>query len=155
MIRSFSLSLPISLKRHFGLFLGSTVAIISLLAISPPLREVQAQVAAEDHKILVRADVQEADSETGIITARGNVQVNYPARKLQATAAIAQYYTKERRLILTGNVYVLQEGNSIRAEKMIYSIDEGRFIATPKQDQQVESIYIIPEAPESRESASN
>ena len=151
-----SLPFPIRLKRHLGLFLGSTVAIISILAISPPqLREVQAQVPAEENRIVVRADVQEADSETGIITARGNVQVNYPAQKLQATAAQAQYYTRERRLILIGNVYVLQEGNSIRAEKMIYSIDDGRFIATPKQDRQVESIYIIPESPESSESASN
>lgn len=96
----------------------------------------------------VRSDIQEANSRTGVITARGNVQVNYPARKIQATAAQAQYFSRERRLVLSGNVYVLQEGNSMRAETMTYLVDEGRFIATPQANQQVESIYLVtdPEA---------
>jgi len=91
----------------------------------------------------VRSDIQEANSRTGVITARGNVQVNYPARRIQATAAQAQYFSKERRLVMTGNVYVLQEGNSMRAETMTYLVDEGRFVATPQANQQVESIYIV------------
>jgi lipopolysaccharide export system protein LptA len=96
--------------------------------------------------LTVRSDIQEANSETGVVTARGNVQVNYPARQLQATAAQAQYFSRERRLVLTGNVYVLQKGNSTRAETMTYLVDEGRLIATPKSERQVESIYIIPES---------
>ena len=39
--------------------------------------------------------------------------------------------------------YVLQEGNSIQGENITYLIDEGRFIATPKTNGQVESIYIV------------
>lgn len=93
----------------------------------------------------VRSDVQEANSETGVITARGNVQINYPAQQMQATAAQAQYFSRERRLVLSGNVYVLQKGNSMRAETMTYSIDEGRFIAMPSAGQQVEALYIVPE----------
>jgi len=96
-----------------------------------------------DNALTVRSDIQEANSDTGIITARGNVKVYYPARQIQATATQAQYFSKERRLVLTGNVYVLQNGNSMRAENMTYLIDQGHFIATPKGDQQVESIYII------------
>jgi len=65
------------------------------------------------------------------------------ARKMQATSAQAQYFSRERRLVMTGNVYVLQEGNSIRAETMTYLVDEGRFIATPQTSQQVESIYLV------------
>ena len=93
--------------------------------------------------ITLKSDVQESNSQTGIITARGNVQINYPAHQIQATAAQAQYFSRERRLILTGNVYVIQDGNSMRAESMTYLIDEGRFVATPKSDRQVESTYII------------
>ena len=48
--------------------------------------------------------------------------------------------------MLSGNVYVLQEGNSMRAETMTYLVDEGRFIATPQSNQQVESIYIVKES---------
>jgi len=93
----------------------------------------------------VRSDVQEANSETGVITARGNVQINYPAQQLQATAAQAQYFRSERRLVLTGNVYVLQGENSIRAEKVTYLLEEGRFVATPKEEQQVTSTYVVPQ----------
>ena len=93
--------------------------------------------------ITLKSDVQESNSQTGVITARGNVQIDYPARQIQATAAQAQYFSRERRLILTGNVYVIQDGNSMRAESMTYLIDEGRFVATPKSDRQVESTYII------------
>ncbi|MEG3436447.1 LptA/OstA family protein [Pannus brasiliensis CCIBt3594] len=95
----------------------------------------------------VRSDIQEANSKTGVITARGNVQVYYPARKIQATAAQAQYFSRERRLVMTGNVYVLQEGNSIRSETITYLVDEGRFIATPQTSQQVESIYLVQDNP--------
>ncbi len=95
--------------------------------------------------LTVKSDVQEANSETGIITARGNVFVNYPARNIQATAAQAQYFSQERRLVLNGNVQLIQDGNTIRAETMTYLIDEGRFIATPQNQRQVESVYLIEE----------
>ena len=121
--------------------------IISLSAIAPNLAPslVNAQVSPAAGAITLRSDIQESNSETGVITAKGNVQINYPARKIQATAAQAQYFSRERRLVLTGNVYVLQAGNSMRAETMTYLIDEGRFIATPKSDRQVESTYIVTE----------
>ncbi|MEL6496043.1 MAG: LptA/OstA family protein [Cyanobacteria bacterium J06623_7] len=93
--------------------------------------------------IALKSDIQESNSQTGVITARGNVQIDYPARQIKATAAQAQYFSRERLLILTGNVYVLQAGNSLRAEEITYLIDEGKFIAKPQSDRQVESTYII------------
>jgi lipopolysaccharide export system protein LptA len=107
--------------------------------------QVKAQSAIPKQPLTVRSDVQEANSETGVITARGNVYINYPARDLQATSTQAQYFSRERRLVLTGNVYVLQQGNTMRAETMTYLIDEGRFIATPETKQQVESVYLVDE----------
>ena len=104
-----------------------------------------AQNLADNGSITIRSDSQEANSETGVITARGNVQINYPSRQIQATATQAQYYSRERRLVLSGNVYVIQQGNSMRAESMTYLVDEGRFIATPRADRQVESTYIVTE----------
>lgn len=119
--------------------------LISHFYIQPQSTQVKAQSVTENEKqaLTVRSDIQEANSETGVITARGNVYINYPARDIQATAAQAQYFSKEKRLVLSGNVYVLQEGNSMRAETMTYLIDEGRFIATPENQQQVESIYLV------------
>ena len=96
--------------------------------------------------LTLRSDIQEANSKTGVITARGNVQINYPARQIQATSAQAQYFSRERRIVLSGNVYVLQQGNSLRGETVTYLIDEGKFVALPDAPKQVESIYLVPEA---------
>lgn len=121
------------------------VYMLGLLSFPNVFKTVQAQTTGNGGALTVRSDIQEANSETGVVTARGNVQIYYPARNIQGTAAQAQYFSRERRLVLSGNVYVLQDGNSMRAETMTYLVDEGRFIATPENQQQVESIYIIQE----------
>lgn len=117
------------------------------IAILPqPIPEANAQAASQNRALTLRSDVQEANSNTGVITARGNVQINYPARQIQATAAQAQYYSRERRIVLSGDVYVLQEGNSLRGETITYLIDEGRFVALPRGQEQVEAIYMVPDS---------
>lgn len=122
------------------------VYLVAGLTVSTLVKAVSAQTATTGNALTVRSDIQEANSETGVVTARGNVQIYYPARNIQGTAAQAQYFSRERRLVLSGNVYVLQDGNSMRSETMTYLVDEGRFIATPQNEQQVESIYIVQEA---------
>jgi lipopolysaccharide export system protein LptA len=67
------------------------------------------------------------------------------ARQIQATANAANYYSRERRIVLSGNVYVLQAGSSLRAETITYLIDEGRFVALPQNQKQVEATILIPE----------
>ncbi|MBD2395866.1 OstA family protein [Cyanobacterium aponinum FACHB-4101] len=136
------------LKKFYSLALLSlslTVPLVFNTLTEAEFAQVKAQNVAPRQPLTVRSDIQEANSETGVVTARGNVYINYPARDIQATSAQAQYFSKERRLVLTGNVYVLQEGNTMRAETMTYLIDEGRFIATPETQQQVESIYLVDE----------
>ncbi|ELS01397.1 hypothetical protein Xen7305DRAFT_00011010 [Xenococcus sp. PCC 7305] len=122
-----------------------SATLISALSILASPQNLTAQNLSDNGSITIRSDSQEANSETGVITAQGNVQINYPSRQIQATSAQAQYYSRERRLVLNGNVYVIQQGNSMRAESMTYLIDEGRFIATPRSDRQVESNYIVTE----------
>ncbi|MEO1004730.1 MAG: LptA/OstA family protein [Cyanobacteria bacterium J06638_38] len=131
----------LSSQRFLGLILATSFY-TTMLITTPQIVWGQ---STEPGSITLKSDIQESNAKTGIITARGNVRIDYPARQIQATAAQAQYYSRERRLILTGNVYVIQEGNSMRAEEMTYLIDEGRFIATPQTDRQVESTYIITE----------
>lgn len=143
--------------RHTDQFLGLGLSCIVILAgfAIPRLSPAQAQSAGSRSRVLssnavtIRSDNQEANSKTGVITARGNVQVYYPSRQIQATAAQAQYFSRERRIVMTGNVYVLQAGNSLRGEMITYLMDEGRFVATPRPTRQVESVYIIQDATES------
>lgn len=135
-------SLPRFWLHRFGaLMLPATL--VSAIALANPLQSAKGQTAGDARALTINSDVQEANSQTGVFTARGNVQLSYPARQIQATSAQAQYFSRERRMVLNGDVYVLQQGNSIRGESVTYLIDEGRFIATPKTGTQVESIYIV------------
>jgi lipopolysaccharide export system protein LptA len=127
----------------FGLAALSALTVVGVTIAPATSPEANAQVADSSQALTLRSDVQEANSVTGVITARGNVQINYPARQIQATSVQAQYYSRERRIVLTGDVFVLQNGNSLRGEVITYLIDEGRFVALPDTGQQVESIYIV------------
>ncbi|MDF5707975.1 MAG: LptA/OstA family protein [Nostoc sp. S4] len=139
--------LPISQMRRVGLALMLPAALLGTFAFPNQLQTATAQTSKQNRPLTIRADVQEYDAKTQVITARGNVQMSYPARQLQATAAQAQYFSKERRIDFSGNVYILQQGgNSIRAERVTYLIDEGRFVALPQPNTQVESIYMVQES---------
>jgi lipopolysaccharide export system protein LptA len=94
--------------------------------------------------LVIQADIQEANSKSEVVTARGNVRLNYPSRKVQASANLAQYYIKQKRIVLTGNVIINQNGNTLEGESVIYLIEEGKFIANPKTKQQVISNYVLP-----------
>lgn len=133
-------SLP-SWLRYFGLALTLPATLISTITFTS--LDAEGQTPTDSRALSINSDIQEANSQTGVYTARGNVQLYYPARQIQATSAQAQYFSRERRIVLNGDVYVLQQGNSIRGETVTYLIDEGRFIAAPKADAQVQSIYII------------
>jgi lipopolysaccharide export system protein LptA len=141
-------------RRSFSLK-ASRLAIPTAIAIAvllTPFSEILssrnvAEAQTETSRALtLRSDIQEANAKTGVVTARGNVQMNYPARQIQATSAQAQYFSRERRIVLTGNVFILQQGNSLRGENVTYLIDEGRFVALPEAPKQVESIYLVPDA---------
>jgi lipopolysaccharide export system protein LptA len=135
---------PLTQMRRFGLALVLPASLLGILTFPSQLQTATAQTTGGNRPLTIRSDVQEYDAKSQVITARGNVQMLYPARQLQATAAQAQYFSKERRIDFSGNVYILQQGsNSIRAEKVTYLIDEGRFVALPQANRQVESIYMV------------
>ena len=90
--------------------------------------------------ITVESDLQQADNTTGVVTATGNVKVTYPEKKLIATSRQAQYYTKEGRIVLSGDVDVVQEGgNRLRAQRVVYLVTSDRLIADPAAGEQVKS----------------
>lgn len=141
---------------RFGSALILPVVLVCAMSFDNPLRnnkfplEFQsaiAQQSGQGQPLQIDGDLIQYDSKTQVATARGNVQMLYKARGIRATAAQAQLFNRERRIILSGDVYILQNGaNSIRAETVTYLIDEGRFVAQPKANQQVQSIYIVDDA---------
>jgi lipopolysaccharide export system protein LptA len=116
------------------------VTLLTLLSWGSP-RPGLTQAARQP--LTLKADVQQANALTGVVTARGNVRLLYPARQIDATAAQAQYFSRERRIVLSGNVLILQEGNTLRADSVTYLIDEERFVALPQNNRQVESVIMI------------
>jgi len=117
---------------------------IVTVAALPGAGRTQTSNGGNESALTIRADTQRANSQTGVITAEGNVRIAYPARDIQATAAQAKYYRDKRRLVLSGGVYVLQEGNSLRAERVTYSVDRDRLVAESAQKQQVQATYVLP-----------
>jgi lipopolysaccharide export system protein LptA len=126
------------------LLLLASIAISSTIIVPIPPVPVQAQ-QPNQKGLTIQADTQEANSKTQVVTAKGNVRLNYPSRKVQAKASLAQYFIKQKRILLTGNVLINQDGNTLEGESVIYLIEEGKFIANPKVKQQVRSNYIVPE----------
>lgn len=119
-----------------------------LLSLLLPVLAMAGHTQTPNTRLIIRAQKQEVNVRSGIITVSGNVKLDYAARQIQAVAREAQYFTKEKKIILNGNVTVNQLGNIIKAETITYLIEEGQFTAVPKDNQQVESIYIVddPEA---------
>lgn len=90
--------------------------------------------------VSIESDLQQADSRTGIVTASGNVRIVYPDRRVVATARQAQYFSRENRIVLSGDVDVIQsDGSSLRAETVTVLLGSERVVARPAKGQQVVS----------------
>lgn len=88
--------------------------------------------------VTIESDLQRADQVTGVVTATGNVRIVYPDQRLVATARQAQYFSKEGRVVLSGEVDIVQEGgNLMRAEQVVYMVNAERLTAIPPAGRQV------------------
>ena len=95
-------------------------------------------VVRDDGMVSIESDRQQADNRTGIVTAIGNVRITYPQKGMVATSRQAQYFSKEGRLVLSGDVDVVdRDGQRIRAERLVYLLDSERVVAEPSAGRQV------------------
>ena len=95
--------------------------------------------------VTIESDLQRADQSTGVITATGNVRIVYPDQRVVATARQAQYFSREGRVVLSGDVDIVQEGgNLLRAERVVYLVERDRLVAIPPSGQQVYSRVSLP-----------
>ena len=127
-------------------------SVAALLVFTGSFFPVTAQPATgEDSLITIESDTQSADNITGVVTAVGNVRIVYPARGMVATSRQAQYFSREAMLVLSGDVDVVQDdGNSIRAERVTYNLDEVRALANPIPGQQVQSTLLLKQSLDSQ-----
>ena len=123
----------------------SIVAPVELLlsqALTAPADEAE---SIDGGLISIESDSQSADNVTGVVTASGNVKIEYPSRGMVATSRQAQYFTREGRIVLSGDVDLIQEdGSRLRAERVTYNLDDERALAEPAEGYQVRSTLLIP-----------
>ncbi|MFM8525781.1 MAG: LPS-assembly protein LptD [Cyanobacteriota bacterium] len=101
----------------------------------------QSPAATQAGVVTIESDRQQADNGTGIVTAVGNVRIVYPDRKVLATSRQAQYFSREGRVVLSGDVQVVQDdGSRLLAEQVIYDVSRERVDARPIPGAQVLSI---------------
>ncbi len=99
---------------------------------------------SDDGLITIESDSQTADNVTGVVTAIGNVRIVYPSRGMVATSRQAQYFSRESRLVLSGDVDVVQEdGSTLRAERVTYNLEDERAVAVPSSGGQVRSTMVL------------
>ena len=123
---------------------GGLLFSLPLLAALGPLFPAQAQQAADAGVITIESDLQSADSSTGVITASGKVRLVHAGRGLVATSRQAQYFTEEDRIVLSGDVDVIQaDGNLLRADRFTYLLEDGTAVASPVPGQQVFSQWSL------------
>ena len=115
---------------------------ILLSAILPPALAAPAVVTPTSGLVTIESDLQKADNSTGVVTATGNVRIVYPDQRVVATARQAQYFSREGRVVLSGDVDVIQDsGHSIRAERLVYLVERERIVAQPAPGHQVITFY--------------
>ncbi len=131
---------------------ATSIALGGLVLLVGLATAVQAQVtpappgpSTTPGQVTIESDLQRADNRTGVITATGNVRIVYPEQRVVATARQAQYFSKEGRVVLTGDVDVVQtDGHSLRAERVTYDLNSQRLVAEPPSHEQVFSKVRLP-----------
>ena len=121
---------PLRLKNIYSL------SLLASLSLSPII--VSAQQSIETGLITIESDQQTADNSIGVVTAQGNVRLVHVDRGIVATCRQAQYFMKEERIVLSGDVDIVQKnGDLLQADRIVYFLVDERALATPSQNEQV------------------
>lgn len=126
----------------FVLAAGFVGAALLVLPSRPVAAQAPPPKAPATGMVTIESDVQQADNQNGIVTATGNVRIVYADRGMTATSRQAQYFSNEGRLVLTGDVDVIDtDGQRLRAERLVYQLDSERMLAEPPAGKQVFSKF--------------
>ena len=127
------------MTRSLQVHLAIATAVVGMSTPAALSQEGSPSAPVEDGGLItIESDIQNADSVTGVFTAIGNVRIVYPARGIVATSRQAQYFSKEDRVVLSGDVDVIRDGeNSMQAERVVYLLEEEQGVADPRTGAQV------------------
>ena len=121
---------PLRLKNIYSL------SLLASLSLYPVI--ISAQQSIETGLITIESDQQTSDNSIGVVTAQGNVRLVHVDRGIVATGRQAQYFMKEERIVLSGDVDIVQKnGDLLQAGRIVYSLVDERALATPSENEQV------------------
>ena len=121
---------PLRLRNIYSLSLLASLLLFSVAT--------NAQQSTQPGLITIESDQQTADNSIGVVTAQGNVRLIHVDRGIVATGRQAQYFMKEERIVLSGDVDIVQKnGDLLQADRIVYFLAEERALATPSKDEQV------------------
>jgi lipopolysaccharide export system protein LptA len=121
---------PLRLKNIYSF------SLLSALSLFPVI--VSAQLSTETGLITIESDQQTSDNSIGVVTAQGNVRLIHVDRGIVATGRQAQYFINEERIVLSGDVDIVQKnGDLLQADRIVYSLVDERALATPSENEQV------------------
>lgn len=103
-----------------------TTFVILMATINSVVAQQQEEVSSEPKTTLITAPELPAPLAENIMTWHGNIEFDYPAENITATADRAEYYQSEQKVVLTGNVRLSQSGKSQEAETATFFIT-GKF----------------------------
>ena len=113
-----------------------SINLLASLLLCPAI--VFAQQSTETGLITIESDQQIADNSIGVVTAQGNVRLIHVDRGIVATGRQAQYFMNEERIVLSGDVDIVQKnGDLLQADRIVYSLVDERATATPSENEQV------------------
>ena len=119
-----------------------SLSLIASLLIFPIVTN--AQQSTQSALITIESDKQTADNSIGVVTAHGNVRLIHVDRGIVATGRQAQYFMKEERIVLSGDVDIVQKnGDLLQADMIVYSLVDERAFATPSENEQVFSQWSL------------
>ena len=97
-----------------------------------------AQQSTQSGLITIESDQQNDDKLIGVVTPQGKVRLIHIDRGIVATGRQAQYFRNEERIVLSGDVDIVQKnGDLLQADRIVYFLAEERALATPSEDEQV------------------
>ena len=87
----------------------------------------------ETNSIYIESDIQFTDSQSGVFTAKGNVNINFPLKNIFAKSDHLKYYNTDKTLLLKGNVTLIREGiNTLNANQVVYSLEDDKLLTDSK-----------------------
>lgn len=108
----------LSIRRIFLSFLLpaslTTVASLSVIISTVGAQQLNSQASA------MRPMNQSTATVADVYIWQGNVKFDFKAAKINATADKAEVFPKERKVVLTGNVKILQNGKIQEADTVTY-----------------------------------